>query len=297
MATRMVYLHALTPLHPGTGQAAGVVDLPVARRKVPGWPYVPSSSLKGILRDACEGAQEADQALIGQAFGSADSERGGEDRAGALTFTDAQLLCLPVRSYYGSFAWLTCPLALRLWARDRQRVDNGYALPELPALAEGQIAVPAADSALIAENTVYLEDYDLAASAHQGVATLGTEIGQAVFGDDPIWQGEFLARFGVVHNDLFTFLTETATEVVARIKIQDDTKTVQSGGLWYEELLPTETIFACPILADQRKGGATPEALLALIDRQVVKADATARALQIGGKASIGRGLVTLRLV
>ncbi|MCS7269380.1 MAG: RAMP superfamily CRISPR-associated protein, partial [Geminicoccaceae bacterium] len=51
MLTRPFLLHALSPLHAGTGQAAGIVDLPIARMKATGIPFVPGSSIKGVLRD------------------------------------------------------------------------------------------------------------------------------------------------------------------------------------------------------------------------------------------------------
>ena len=47
----LVFLHALSPLHAGTGQGIGAIDLPIAREKATGIPYLPGSSLKGVLRD------------------------------------------------------------------------------------------------------------------------------------------------------------------------------------------------------------------------------------------------------
>ena len=57
MEARMLFLHALSPLHAGTGQGAGAIDLPVAREKATGLPYLPGSSLKGVLRDACKNGE------------------------------------------------------------------------------------------------------------------------------------------------------------------------------------------------------------------------------------------------
>jgi len=53
MDARLLFVHALSPLHAGTGQGSGVIDLPIAREKATGLPFVPGSSLKGVLRDAC----------------------------------------------------------------------------------------------------------------------------------------------------------------------------------------------------------------------------------------------------
>ena len=46
-------LQAVSPLHAGTGQSADIIDLPIARMKSTGIPFVPGSSLKGVLRDEC----------------------------------------------------------------------------------------------------------------------------------------------------------------------------------------------------------------------------------------------------
>lgn len=49
---RAFLLHALSPLHAGTGHSADVIDLPIARMKATGIPIAPSSSIEGKLRDA-----------------------------------------------------------------------------------------------------------------------------------------------------------------------------------------------------------------------------------------------------
>ena len=49
----LLFLHAQTAIHPGSGTALGVVDLPVQRERHTQWPVIPGSSLKGVLRDCC----------------------------------------------------------------------------------------------------------------------------------------------------------------------------------------------------------------------------------------------------
>ncbi|RMD58772.1 type III-B CRISPR module RAMP protein Cmr4, partial [Candidatus Parcubacteria bacterium] len=50
MQAKLMFLHALSPLHAGTGQGVGAIDLPIAREKGTEIPIVPGSSLKGVLR-------------------------------------------------------------------------------------------------------------------------------------------------------------------------------------------------------------------------------------------------------
>ena len=44
-------IYLLAPTHVGTGQAAGAVDLPIARERHTGHPYLPATALKGVARD------------------------------------------------------------------------------------------------------------------------------------------------------------------------------------------------------------------------------------------------------
>lgn len=287
MEARMMYLHALSPVHTGTGQAVDVIDLPIARELATNWPYIPGSSVKGVLRALCEpdrNAPATEQLHWVEAFGPRTEQ--ASEGAGTLLFADGRLLCLPVRSLYGTFAWISSPLAL-----DRYRRDHTAAgLPEPPAAgivpAEGRIAV-IGGSSIANGGTVYLEDLDLAAD-EATLKPLADHIAEAVF-PDTVWRDHFLARFGVVGDTTFSFLAETCTEVTARIKIKEDTKTVQEGALWYEEAIPAETIFSAPLLAAPR-GGRSAAPSYDLVTEH------TKELVQIGGHAGIGRGLMALRL-
>jgi CRISPR-associated protein Cmr4 len=308
----MLYLHALSPVHTGTGQAVDVIDLPVAREKITDWPYVAGSRLKGVLRDVCAASDGADPALIRAAFGP--DTRHAADHAGALTFTDAHLLCLPVRSLYGTFAWVTCPLALRRWHRDH--VAAGLTPPPIPssfsltpptapepmpkhrprtAVLVRQAKVPIA-APLGSEWVAYLEDLDVLVVGNADAEEIAKAIAEAVFGTST-WAALFKQRFGIVPDDLFTFLAKTATEVVARIKLHDESKTVEN--LWYEEALPMETILAGPVLSPSGtppRTGETPAPAYTGADLLGVVEGQQDAVIQIGGGASVGRGLTRVRL-
>jgi CRISPR-associated protein Cmr4 len=135
---------------------------------------------------------------------------------------------------------------------------------------------------------IYLEDLDLAAQPDSAVRAWAAAIATAALDDD--WHKHFVDRFAVLSDDVFTFLTETGTEVVARIKLKEETKTVQGGALWYEEAVPSEAIFAAPVLAAPRNGTSAASLL------DLVGAKVTETVLQIGGNATVGRGLVRARL-
>ncbi|SRR5579875_225856 len=298
MTARLTFLHALSPLHPGTGQGAGVIDLPIAREKATGLPYLPGSSLKGTLRAQFDpGSLECRQV-----FGPEATEvQADNNHASSVQFSDQRLLLLPVRSLAGTFAWVTSPYILGRFARDMK--DARFALPpkleaqkEIPHLqGETSSVVTGATSKVVVDTSVYLEDLKLEhiQTGESGIAEAWAEwIAEQVFPGDRYWQGMLKERFCIVHDDVLSFLLETATEIIARIKLKTEAKTVEESGLWYEEALPAETILSGIALA-------TPTTAAGIKAERVfeILAQATGRTLQFGGKATVGRGLCRLLLV
>jgi len=278
MGNAILFFHALTPVHTGTGQAVDVIDLPVAREKVTGWPYILGSSIKGVLRDA---AAKGDQHK--RAFGP-ETENASQS-AGNLLFCDARLLCFPVRSFSGVFAWVSCPSVIKRLGRDCAAVG----LDEPPAFKVPQSwsfesAALAGNTALKQGDRVILEEYDLT-PVQADVSDLADFIAKKVFSDQS-WQDHFTKRFAVVHDDMFSTLTETATEVIARIALDDEKKVVKGGHLWYEEAIPAEAIFVSPLINVERDGQDD------LITNYLAKQKLSP--VQIGGNASVGRGLMRI---
>src|SRR5579875_3801588 len=117
---RIYWLHCLSPTHVGTGRGVGYIDLPIHRDKVTNWPVIPGSAFKGVWADhygATEDRRGSDPKLR-LAFGRASDRETNASNAGALIPTDARLVCLPIRSFQGTFAWCTSPLALQMLRRD-----------------------------------------------------------------------------------------------------------------------------------------------------------------------------------
>jgi CRISPR-associated protein Cmr4 len=271
-----IYLHALTPVHAGTGQvSASVVDLPVAREKATNWPVLPGSSLKGVLKSDCK--DTLDEKEHTRLFGR-EAQPGVDGRedsvSGKLQFGDARLLCFPVRSWHGVFVYATCPLALRRLQRDFAAL--GVLAPfdaGVPELGDVEVALVGAGSVAVNRGKVRLEDLELSAAEDAAVDTIGSGIASAVFGSNLSDRTAFLQRFLVLHDTVFDFLADNALEITARIALNPTTKTVdkEKGALWYEEAVPAEAIFVAPVL------GAPLPALPDVI--------------QIGGNETIGRGL------
>ena len=83
MQPYLTFIHALSPLHAGTGQGVDVIDLPIARERATGLPLLPGSSLKGTLLDAYRAAQGEPEAK--RLFGTTEA-------ASKAQFTDQRLL-------------------------------------------------------------------------------------------------------------------------------------------------------------------------------------------------------------
>ncbi len=302
--TRMYWIHALTPLHVGAGRGVGYIDLPIMREKVTKLPLVPGSAIKGVLADhygaSDKESRYADE-IKRKAFGISDPDKRDSSESGAnsgsLVFTDARLVCLPVRSLYGTFAWCTSPLVLTRLLRDLEAAKLSNQLTA-PGWIEPQHVHVAKDANSVLrgnDSKVYLEDLDLSFRECPVAAAWAEFLGTWLFGTsdkEKPWREAFRQRFAVVPDDIFNFLCETGTEVVARVKIDDEKKTVVGGALWYEESLPAETILAGLVWCDRVFGqksngnGAITEANL--LDTFCSKE----LPLQIGGKATVGKGRV-----
>jgi CRISPR-associated protein Cmr4 len=265
-----IYLHALTPVHAGTGQAsASAIDLPIARERATNWPIIPATSLKGVLRNTVK--DELTEANLNELFGWVGPNDTGA--AGKLQIGDARLLCFPVRSWKGVFAYATCPLSLTRLHRDFTAlgIDPPFAgdVPNPPA---DDAAITAPKSVLAENKLIWIDDLELMEHVSDAAGAISQSIASAVFTDEKEWQA-FTERFVILHNDVFDFLAEYSTEVTARIALNPESKTVDKdkGALWYEEAVPAEAIFVAPIL-----GAALPKLPQAYV--------------QIGGNETVGRG-------
>lgn len=289
MAHHLIFLQAYSPLHAGTGQGLGVIDLPIAREKATNLPYLPGSSLKGALRARC-----SDLGVRKGLFGP-DTQNASE-HAGAVQFSDQRLLLLPVRSMSGTFAYVTSHWVLRRFARDVEAV--GDRPPESFKAPTGKDVLVAPDSTLALDGQVVLEDLDFQAVPKPDIASLGTWLASALGIKDAGDREAFVSRIAVIPDDSFNYLSEQGTEVVARIRLEEASKSVADGGLWYEESLPTESVlYGVAITESVRQGGKQAPLLRA--------EDAAAQLrvlleepglMQLGGKATVGRGLCKLVL-
>ncbi len=301
MTTNLVIVHALSPIHCGTGQAISGIDLPIARERSTGTPLIPGSSIKGVLRahpggydlaaDEHGKPQQKPRGVHLAAFGPETPN--ASEHAGGVQFADAHLLFLPMRSVRGTFAWVTSPHLLRRLQRDLAEANVDWTIPKA-AVADEEATV-ASDRLVVKigkQERVVLEDFDFTARTSKEVGALATSVGKAIYGAEAAEDIQHLRdRLCLVGDDVMRVLARTGMEVTARNRIDPDTRTVAKGALWTEEALPAETVLAGSLLVTPARRSDDPNALLAHIRSLCT------RPIQLGGKATVGRGLCNVEVL
>ena len=289
MKRHLLTLYTRTPLHVGSGTSVDVVDLPIMRERITGFPVIPSTSLKGVLRQWSRDALKPDQTrLLAEdeartLFGEdrkLDEQTGITAHAGCVQIMEAKLLAFPVRSLAGCFAWLTCPAALERFKRDTGKQFI------VPMVDKDRVV---AGTELTVSDQVVLEEYALDQQPNPTSTAAELAIAITDLSADPLWTSKLSTRLAVVHDENFQHFVTTCTEVVARIVINPATRT--NTNLFNQENVPCEALFysVLTILPPRRAGvdaNFDPNAKLAeLLPFQ------NPPILQIGGDETTGHGL------
>ncbi|MBE9610825.1 type III-B CRISPR module RAMP protein Cmr4 [Chitinilyticum piscinae] len=280
MQFELLGLYAETSIHAGAGSSTGVIDLPIMREAHTGWPCIFGSAVKGALR--CKAEQGAlDKDSIADVFGP--DTNNASDHAGALAVGDARLLLLPVRSLTSHFKWVTCPALLNRAADDARRMNKNVPAIKLPD-QKNEIALHAADSA-----PLYLEEFQFQAQKHD----LGTLINwlAGFVNTDENFAERLQKQLVIVSDDMFAHLAQYATPVNPHIAINNQSKTVKSGALWYEETLPPETVLYIALAASPARSQRREQVSAAsVLGKALQLFPLEAPYLQLGGNETVGMG-------
>lgn len=235
--------------------------------------------------------------------------------AGALGFTDARLLLFPVKSMKGVFAWITCFRALKQFESDMQLANTSFQISGLNEgfLQDNETYLFAADSNLKVGENILLEEYTFKVSNelngaiqvnHNGVKVDFPEwLAENLFdGGGSYWMDKIRKDIVVLPDDDFKDFVNLSTEVITRTKIDNNTGTVASGALFNEEYLPPESVMYALALAApefRAKPEKDEEGISPLGYDAVYQFFSTnlPNPIQIGGNATLGKGIVTLKLL
>jgi CRISPR-associated protein Cmr4 len=247
-----------------------------------------------------------DEKLIDRLFGppSEPAERDGKDlHAGAVSFGDAQLVALPVRSLKGGYVYATCPQALARAQRLLGLIGVSVSWPTLPAVAEGDCLL--ANPALLSSgDKLHLEAFEYAVRVSQDLPKVSEDLAARALPDAAAYtffRDKLKPDLVVLSDTDFAYFATNAMLVEPHVRIDPDTGTASDGGLFYTENLPPESLLVAPLLASQTRTGKKKE------DREnwedavgvlmKIKNVIDGKLLQIGGDATTGRGLVLAKIV
>jgi len=301
MTVKTLYLYTESATHAGTGTGLGAVDLPIQREKTTDYPMIQGSGVKGALRSATI-AHTDDVNIV---FGPKTPEGEAPKHAGAAAFGDARILLFPVRALNGVFVWTTSEDVLARFVRDCRPVDA----PGLPGGPEKDTAW-ISNSALANKNKVVLEEYLYEVGRDNETNTLVQEWAHWLaenalpFDDGGVYDTHY---YKALHNRLvilpdndFRDFTQYATQVVTRVALDDETKTV-SAGPFTVELLPADTLLYVPITAqkpreisDHFTGNSDAQSVLNWLATECLPGTPPPRC-QIGGDETVGYGRIALR--
>lgn len=265
----MVGLFAETHLHPGSGRTTGVVDLPVMREAATEYPTTPGSSLKGAVQERAETEK----------WSELDALFGKQESAGAVAFTDARLLLLPVRSLTGHYQWVTCPYILERLDRDLQLLNHRVRVPWQDLQVAEQQALGSQ------QRTVHLEELSFAVTPHPQVQAIAQVIAPLIYHESA--RQRLAGQLLILRDDDFKYFARYGLAVYARNKLQDD-GSKKSENLWYEEALPPDTLLYS--LAIARPG---LEQLVNTLAGRLRES----RYLQVGGNETVGQGWCVLSVL
>lgn len=307
------FLHAITPMHVGSGNDLGIVDLPIQRERHTGFPKIEGSGLKGSIREAFEQKLTSDQDRIDLNFAFGLDESNESDAvkeffsnnkhtefAGALGFTDARILFFPIKSMKGVFAWITCSKVLQRFSKELNLCKPPISNNSLKfSKVDAKKAICTSDSVKV-NGKIILEEFAFDTESADEFKAFAQELSKVLGIPELEHQAVLLP------NNDFSEFVRLSTEVITRTKINNETGTVAKGALFTEEYLPSETIMyalamASPLFVENSfknmiKQGYFAEdtdekAVMNFFDQNFPPV------MQIGANATLGKGIVSTKVL
>ena len=291
--TAAVFLYAVSPVHMGAGQAVDVIDNPIQRERHTQHPCFAGSGIKGAVRHsyaALGGSKDDIARLLGPDSGSSPLH------AGAVSFGDAQMLALPVRSLKGGYVYATCPQAL---ARAQRLLHLAGIAAPWPAVRVDEGHCLFANPALLSGDKLHLEAFEYVAKASNELAQIAADLAQRALPQGAAYQffADKLSTDLVLLSDTdFGYFAKNAMLVEPHVRINPETGTADDGGLFYTENLPPESLLIAPLMASQTRTGKQDDHLSAEEVFTRLKPLLDGKLLQVGGDATTGRGLVVAKV-
>jgi CRISPR-associated protein Cmr4 len=289
----ILFLRALTPLHVGAGRGASVhVELSVQRDEF-GFPTIWASSLKGALRANFDRGSKCDKNTI---FGPEPASPEVSEYSSATSFTDARLILIPGRLLKGVWAYITSPYMLEQFRTLLEVRGEKADVLSVPGVGDSEALVSKPELILTGSDGrryVVVNEARLEAREDKGVVeslskVLPDKIANMVKDKGVIVVPDTVAR-DIVNRSMV---------IQYRVRLDPSTKTVVRGALWSEEYMPSNTVMASLVVCrEPRRRRSEGEACASATDvcsDLVSYFTNTRNTIYVGGKETIGKGLVEL---
>ncbi len=285
---KCLFLYTETSLHAGTGSSVSAVDLPIQRERATHYPQVQGSGVKGALRSQSSLSEDDCVTIFGP------EEKNADTHAGAISVGDARIVLFPLRSLSGVFAYATSALALaRL---QRMRPD----LPSIPSeLALATAFVTSSSDLIAAKGCVVLEEFTFTAQksyeAGAGLDAIAQWLSINAFpqtDEYKYWRLKVAQSLILLPENDFRDFVATSTEITTHVRLNKETKTVETGALWTQEAIPSDALFVVPVTVRKARNKA---GLGATVIGQTIASAYQNNRMQLGGDETTGQGVVALK--
>lgn len=293
----LVFYYCTTPLHMGAGTSVGAIDNPIQREVHNGHPVIAGSGLKGAIRHHVtrQWGIERGKEIIGL-FGADPSSDTKDLAAGAVSFTDANIVAFPVRSIKNTFVYITCPYALARLQRIATLADLKFDF-DMSAIPTPSASTDDATH----KGKLCLEAYEYQIKKSDIVFQIADWIADNCLpesGND-FFKEKIRSDLFILSDNDFAYFVKQSTVVEPHVRIDDETGTAVPGALFYTENLPPESILAGLVLASiERKKEGEKMSAEECLNKTLWQTDGiSGQLVQMGGDATTGRGLVLINAV
>lgn len=256
MSVQAYLIQCITNLHVGSGDTNyGIVDKLVQRDTVYNYPTIHASSLKGALREHFEKLwdKDSDKDKANQIFGK-KTNNDADAESGNCNFLNADLVAFPVRCSHKQFALTLCSQSI-VSVNEKAMMLTDKKILKQPAATDKLFTVENV-------NEIYLEDNNLQSASFESIFESNISVkGFSAFDQ----------QYAIVANDKFdTYVADLP--VIARNRLD------KNKNLWYEEVVPHQSIFITYLISNSKDFAEFETKLLGNI-------------FQIGANSSVGYGL------
>lgn len=270
---KILFMYAEEPIHAGAGTSTGTIDLPIQRERHINVPKIEGSGVRGAIREAAweifsnQNTSEAQDLSKGHDAKDKQNDftrvfgfKNDGANHSAIDISDAHLLFFPVRSWKGVFVWLTCPLLLKRFIKDYNRmfgVESNNVMENLEnfintnTIADNQAFVQC-ETVLKTDNDKALFEEYLFDAEEKDIFIGDTKIGewfQARLGSAHAIINMLPKHIAVVSDEVFMDFADLYTHKITRNRIDSATGTAEGMGLFNEEFLPSESILYTNLVA------------------------------------------------